>query len=73
MQATEQEFKQKGYPVTGFVGDVSKQADQQKLVDTAVSVFGRVDVFVNNAGIEEVAPILELTPKELAGMVKYMG
>ncbi|MBP6346471.1 acetoin reductase [Neisseriaceae bacterium CLB008] len=62
---TEQAFKDQGHAVTSFVGDVSKQADQQALVQKAVSTFGRLDVFINNAGIEEVEPILGITPKSL--------
>lgn len=62
---TEHEFKQANIEVASFVGNVAKQADQQALVAKAVEVFGQVDVFINNAGIEEVAPILELTPAEL--------
>ena len=32
--------------------DVAKVADLQKIVDAAVATFGRLDVWVNNAGIE---------------------
>ena len=32
--------------------DVSKIADLQNLIDTAVQKFGHIDVMVNNAGVE---------------------
>jgi len=34
---------------TALVADVSKPADVQRLVDTVVSKFGRIDILVNNA------------------------
>ncbi len=44
--------------------DVSKQEDVQNLVDQAVGAFGRLDIMVNNAGIEQEHPFLE-TPLEV--------
>jgi glucose 1-dehydrogenase len=41
--------------------DVSKLQDMQKLVDTAVSHFGRLDVMVNNAGVETRTSVLDTT------------
>src|SRR5262249_12183466 len=41
--------------------DVSKPAEAQKLIDAAVSEFGRVDILVNNAGVYEFAPLPEIT------------
>jgi len=42
-----------------FHPDVSKIADLQKLVDAAVSKFGRLDIMVNNAGIETRTSVLD--------------
>jgi len=39
--------------------DVSRVADLQKLIDAAVTAFGRVDIMVNNAGIETRTGILD--------------
>ncbi|MEE8272069.1 MAG: SDR family oxidoreductase [Alphaproteobacteria bacterium] len=44
-------------PVAGDVGDA---ADRARLVDAAVRRFGRIDVLVNNAGVFEPRPFLEV-------------
>ena len=45
--------------------DVSNRADVEHLRDRALSVFGRIDVWVNNAGRGLTKPVLELTDEEL--------
>lgn len=48
-----------GDQAIGVEADVSKTADLQRLVDTAVKTFGGVDIFVNNAGVETRTSILD--------------
>ncbi len=45
------------------VGDVSQEADVARMVEETVARWGRVDLLVNNAGIEPVASILEMSPE----------
>ncbi len=64
LNETVTQFKNNGFEVSSFVGNVAKLEDQDALVSHAATIFGSVDVFINNAGIEgEVAPITEITSK----------
>jgi NAD(P)-dependent dehydrogenase (short-subunit alcohol dehydrogenase family) len=51
------------------VGDISKAATGQQLVDTAVTRFGVVDVLINNAGIFEAKPFLAVDEAHLDGFL----
>jgi 3-oxoacyl-[acyl-carrier protein] reductase len=42
-------------------GDVSKAADAQRIVDTAIETYGHLDILVNNSGIYEFSPLEEIT------------
>jgi glucose 1-dehydrogenase len=66
-EATEEEERQiaaMGDKAIGVEADVSKIADLQKLVDSAVKAFGRLDIMVNNAGIETRTSILDTTEEQ---------
>ncbi len=45
----------------GFEADVSRPDELQKLIDVAVAKFGRLDVMVNNAGVETRTSVLDTT------------
>ena len=46
--------------VLTLVADVGDAADRERLVDAALARFGRIDVLVNNAGLFEPRPFLEV-------------
>jgi len=52
-----------GDQAIGVKADVSKVADLQMLVDETVKAFGRLDVMVNNAGVETRTSVLD-TPED---------
>jgi glucose 1-dehydrogenase len=55
-----------GDKVVGVKADVSKVEDLETLVSTAVSRFGRIDIMVNNAGIETRTSVLDTTEEQYA-------
>jgi glucose 1-dehydrogenase len=65
----EAEVKGLGDRVVGVEADVSKVEDLRKLVDAAVSNFGRLDVLVNNAGIETRTSVLDTTEQQFAAVM----
>ena len=63
-EALEREIASLGDQSIGVDADVGKVGDLQKLVDAAVSKFGRVDIMVNNAGVETRTSVLDTTEAE---------
>lgn len=53
-----------GDQVIGVQADVSKITDLQKLIDSAVKKFGKIDIWVNNAGVETRTTILTTTEEQ---------
>lgn len=51
VRKTVDEFKKKGYTVSGVKADVSNFKDLEALLDHAVAMWGDVDVWINNAGV----------------------
>ncbi|MCA0173920.1 3-hydroxybutyrate dehydrogenase [Bacillus sp. RAR_GA_16] len=57
-----------GYTVEGVVANVAKEEDVKNAIEETVRKFGRIDILINNAGIQHVAPIEEF-PSEKYGLI----
>jgi glucose 1-dehydrogenase len=69
-EALERKVAALGDQCTGVDADVSQISDLQKLVDTAVAKLGRLDIMVNNAGIETRTSVLDTTEDQYDAVLK---
>jgi len=63
-EALEKQVVALGDQTIGVQADVSKVADLRKLINAAVEKFGRVDIMVNNAGVETRTSVLDTTEEQ---------
>ena len=60
----------KGSKVEGFAGNVASSDDLKRLMDFAVSTFGSVEIWINNAGVNQpMKAIWELTEDEINALI----
>ncbi len=62
-------IRAKGRKAVTAMGDVSKRADVEAMIDKAWKDMGGLDILVNNAGIETIVPFLELTDDQWTRLV----
>src|SRR5262245_32277675 len=63
-EALEKQILALGDKAIGVDADVSKVEDLQMLIGEAVKAFGRVDIMVNNAGVETRTSVLDTTESQ---------
>ncbi len=54
-------IKSQGGKAKAVHADVSKPAEAKRLIDAAVSEFGRIDALINNAGVYDFLPLHQIT------------
>ncbi|MGY5340556.1 acetoin reductase [Levilactobacillus spicheri] len=62
---TAEELKSKGFDAVSAVGDVSDPEAHKTFVKAAVDNFGRLDTYVNNAGIAQIKLLQDETPEDM--------
>jgi 3-oxoacyl-[acyl-carrier protein] reductase len=66
--AAEAADEMKGETAT-FAGDLTKPGVPEKLIDTAVEAFGKIDIVVNNAGYTWDGPIHKMSDEQFQAML----
>ncbi len=61
---TATEIEELGYQSFPLKVDVTKAGDVDKMVKDALEKFGRIDILINNAGVLNTSPVLDLEEKE---------
>jgi glucose 1-dehydrogenase len=59
-----EQVEQAGGKAVGVEADITKAADLHRMMQTAIDEFGRLDVLVNNAGMETRQSLLETTEED---------
>jgi glucose 1-dehydrogenase len=63
-QGVAEELKIFGYESIAIEADISKESECARLIEDTVKKFGRIDVLVNNAGIQDDVPFTDVTLDE---------
>ncbi|WHY55708.1 3-hydroxybutyrate dehydrogenase [Peribacillus simplex] len=66
------DLRNQGLEVIGLKADVTSEEDIIQLIKQAKDKYGRIDIFINNAGLQHVAPIEEFPTEKFELMIKIM-
>ncbi|MDR4935065.1 3-hydroxybutyrate dehydrogenase [Rossellomorea marisflavi] len=72
VKASAQELKDLGYEALGLKADVTSEEDIKNMIEAAHKEYGRIDVLINNAGLQHVSPIEEFPTEKFELMIKIM-
>src|SRR5437763_1218799 len=64
LEATANEIRVLGRKALAVTANVSSSADVNRMVETAVTTFGKVDILVNNAGVTRDQLLMRMTDEE---------
>lgn len=72
VEKSAENLRSSGFDVIGLKADVTKEEDIINLIEQTKNKFGRVDIFINNAGLQHVSPIEEFPTEKFELMIKIM-
>lgn len=64
LDETRHEFREQGHDIVSETADVRKLAQLRRFADKVVETYGRIDVWVNNAGIMPLMELMETNEEE---------
>lgn len=65
-----EELKNNGINIEIFKADVSNKDEVKALVDFAINKYNKIDVLINNAGIDQIKPFLDITEDDWNKIIK---
>jgi len=69
MESALRAYKDAGYKATGYLFDVTNDADVRKYVAKIESEVGVIDILVNNAGIIKRIPMVDMDPEDFRRVI----
>lgn len=64
------ELKEAGFEIDIFKCDVSQREEVHKMVDFVINQYGKIDVLINNAGIDDEKMFLDITDNDWNHMMR---
>ena len=64
------ELKEFGYEIDIFKCDVSKREEVKKMIDFVIKKYGKIDVLVNNAGIDQVKLFTDISDDDWNNIIQ---
>jgi 3-hydroxybutyrate dehydrogenase len=65
-------LRTQGFEAIGLKADVTSEEDIKNMIEKAHEKYGRIDVLINNAGLQHVSPIEEFPTAKFELMIKIM-